>query len=134
VLIRIPLCILSALKANTWIDTSNQFFLLLFYAISFFVVGVIVQLVFLQLDLNGVVHWPVSGWGNPWQYSLSDIQYKLLPILVYAATGIAYYARLTRTSMLEVLRQDYVRTARAKGMLERVVIYRHALRNATIPL
>jgi len=76
----------------------------------------------------------VSGWGNPWQYSWSDIQYKLLPILVYAATGTAYYARLTRTSMLEVLRQDYVRTARAKGMLERVVIYRHALRNATIPL
>ena len=133
-LIGIPLGILSALKANTWIDTTNQFFMLLFYAIPVFVVAVVVQLVFVQLDLNGVVHWPVSGWGNPWQYSWSDIQYKLLPILVYAATGTAYYARLTRTSMLEVLRQDYVRTARAKGMLERVVIYRHALRNATIPL
>src|SRR5436309_2877823 len=83
-----------------------------------FIMAVVVQLIFVQLDLNGVLHWPVSGWGNPWQYSLSDIQYKLLPILVYAATGIAYYARLTRTSMLEVLRQDYVRTARAKGMLE----------------
>ena len=50
------------------------------------------------------------------------------------ATGMAYYARLARTTMLEVLRQDYVRTARAKGMRERVVIYRHALRNAMIPL
>jgi ABC-type dipeptide/oligopeptide/nickel transport system permease component len=133
-LIGIPLGILSALKANTWIDTTNQFFMLFLYAIPVFVIAVVVQLIFVQLDLNGVVHWPVSGWGNPWQYSWSDIQYKLLPILVYAATGIAYYARLTRTSMLEVLRQDYVRTARAKGMLERVVIYRHALRNATIPL
>jgi ABC-type dipeptide/oligopeptide/nickel transport system permease component len=133
-LIGIPLGILSALKANTWIDTTNQFFMLFLYAIPVFVIAVVVQLIFVQLDLNGVIHWPVSGWGNPWQYSLSDIQYKLLPILVYAATGIAYYARLTRTSMLEVLRQDYVRTARAKGMLERVVIYRHALRNATIPL
>ena len=133
-LIGIPLGILSALKANTWIDTTNQFFMLFLYAIPVFVIAVVVQLIFVQLDLNGVLHWPVSGWGNPWLYSWSDIQYKLLPILVYAATGIAYYARLTRTSMLEVLRQDYVRTARAKGMLERVVIYRHALRNATIPL
>jgi ABC-type dipeptide/oligopeptide/nickel transport system permease component len=133
-LIGIPLGILSALKANTWIDTTNQFFMLLLYAVPVFVIAVVVQLIFVQLDLNGVVHWPVSGWGNPWRYSLSDIQYKLLPILVYAATGVAYYARLTRTSMLEVLRQDYVRTARAKGMLERVVIYRHALRNAMIPL
>jgi ABC-type dipeptide/oligopeptide/nickel transport system permease component len=133
-LIGIPLGILSALKANTWIDTTNQFFMLFLYAIPVFVIAVVVQLIFVQLDLNGVLHWPVSGWGNPWQYTWSDIQYKLLPILVYAATGIAYYARLTRTSMLEVLRQDYVRTARAKGMLERVVIYRHALRNATIPL
>jgi len=57
-----------------------------------------------------------------------------VPILVYAAVGTAYLARLSRTTMLEVLRQDYVRTARAKGMRERVVIYRHALRNAMIPL
>src|SRR6266700_279142 len=133
-LVGIPLGILSALKANTWIDTTNQFFMLLLYAVPVFVIAVVVQLVVVQLDLKGVGHWPVSGWGHPWQYSLSDIQYKLLPILVYAATGIAYYARLTRTSILEVLRQDYVRTARAKGMLERVCIYRHALRNATIPL
>jgi ABC-type dipeptide/oligopeptide/nickel transport system permease component len=65
---------------------------------------------------------------------LSDIQIKLIPILVLAATGTAFFARLARTSMLEVLRQDYVRTARAKGMRERVVIYRHAFRNAMIPL
>src|SRR5205823_12426129 len=78
--------------------------------------------------------WPVSGWGNPWQYTWSDIQYKIVPILVYAAVGLAYFARLARTSMLEVLRQDYVRTARAKGMRERSVVYRHAFRNAMIPL
>src|SRR6185503_15045596 len=68
------------------------------------------------------------------QYSWSDIQYKLAPIIVLAVAGVAYFARLTRTTMLEVLRQDYVRTARAKGMRERVVIYKHALRNALIPL
>jgi ABC-type dipeptide/oligopeptide/nickel transport system permease component len=53
---------------------------------------------------------------------------------VVAAVGTAFFARLARTSMLEVLRQDYVRTARAKGMRERAVIYRHAFRNAMIPL
>jgi ABC-type dipeptide/oligopeptide/nickel transport system permease component len=53
---------------------------------------------------------------------------------VFSLGGVAYYARLTRTTMLEVLRQDYVRTARAKGLRERVVVYRHALRNAMIPL
>jgi ABC-type dipeptide/oligopeptide/nickel transport system permease component len=53
---------------------------------------------------------------------------------VYAAISFAYIARLSRTSMLEVLRQDYVRTARAKGLVESVVIYRHALRNAMIPM
>ena len=57
-----------------------------------------------------------------------------MPILVLAATEAALYARLARNSMLEVLRQDYVRTARAKGMRERTVIYRHAFRNALIPL
>src|SRR5207249_9968585 len=63
-----------------------------------------------------------------------DLQHKLGPILVLAAAGFASFSRLTRTSLLEVLGQDYVRTARAKGLPERVVIARHALRNALIPL
>ena len=62
------------------------------------------------------------------------MQFKIGPIVILALAGLAYYTRLTRTSMLEVLRQDFVRTARAKGLRERVVVYRHALRNALIPL
>jgi ABC-type dipeptide/oligopeptide/nickel transport system permease component len=76
----------------------------------------------------------VTGWGTPWQYTWDDIQFKIAPVLTYGAAGYAYYARLTRTTLLDVLKQDYIRTARAKGMSERVVIYRHALRNAIIPL
>jgi ABC-type dipeptide/oligopeptide/nickel transport system permease component len=76
----------------------------------------------------------VSSWGTPWQYDWPDLQLKLVPIFVYGAAGFAYFARLARTTMLEVLRQDYVRTARAKGLTERAVIYVHALRNAMIPL
>ncbi len=130
----VPLGILSALKANTWIDTTNMAIMLIIYAIPVFVVGVLAQVLIVRIDQNTGAGWPVAGWGNPWQYTWSDIQYKLVPILVYAGVGLAYFARLARTSLLEVLRQDYVRTARAKGMREGTVIYRHALRNAMIPL
>ncbi|HLH60410.1 MAG TPA: ABC transporter permease [Ktedonobacteraceae bacterium] len=134
VIIGVPVGIFSALKANTWIDTTNQGIVLFMYAIPSFVLAVFAQVIIIALDQGTGINWPVSQWGTPWQYSWSDIQFKLVPILVYAAIGIAYFARLSRTTMLEVLRQDYVRTARAKGMRERVVIYRHALRNAMIPL
>ena len=134
VIVGVPLGILSALKANTWVDTTNMAVMLTIYAIPAFVLGPVVQVIVIWLDKNIGLGWPAVGWGQPWQYSLADIQFKLLPILVYAALTVAYFARLTRTTMLEVLRQDYVRTARAKGMRERVVIYRHAFRNALIPL
>jgi ABC-type dipeptide/oligopeptide/nickel transport system permease component len=136
--IGIPVGIFSALKANTWLDTTNMTVMLVLYAVPVFVLAVFAQLLIVWVDSvtggqNGI-QWPVSDWGNSWQYSWTDIQFKLAPILVFAAGGIAYFARLARTTMLEVLRQDYVRTARAKGMRERVVIYKHALRNAMIPL
>lgn len=133
-LVGVPLGILSALRANTWIDTTNMGIMLALYALPVFVLGVLIQVLIVYLDQHAGLQWPASNWGNPWQYSWSDIQFKLFPILVYAATGLAYFARLSRNSMLEVLRQDYVRTARAKGLVERVVINRHAFRNALIPL
>jgi ABC-type dipeptide/oligopeptide/nickel transport system permease component len=134
VVIGVPVGIISALKANTWVDTTNQTIVLFMYAIPSFVLAVFAQALIVAVDQNTGINWPVSNWGTPWQYTWTDIQFKLVPILVYAAVGIAYFARLTRTTMLEVLRQDYVRTARAKGMRERVVVYKHALRNAMIPL
>ena len=134
VVIGVPLGIISALKANSWIDTTNMAVLLTLYSIPAFVLGPVVQVLVIWVDKNTSVNWPAVGWGHPWQYSFADVQYKLLPILVYASLTLAYFARLSRTTMLEVLRQDYVRTARAKGMRERTVIYRHALRNSMIPL
>jgi len=132
--IGVPLGVFSALKANTWVDTLNMSFMLIVYALPAFILSIMAQLVIVWLDKQFNGSWPVSQWGNPWQYSWQDIQYKLVPIIVYALAGMAYFARLSRTTMLEVLRQDYVRTARAKGMVERIVVYRHALRNALIPL
>jgi ABC-type dipeptide/oligopeptide/nickel transport system permease component len=134
VIIGLPLGILSALKANTWVDTLIMVVSLTLYAMPVFVLVVFLQVAIVQIDQATGVTWPIANWGTPWQYSWSDIQYKIGPILVFAAAGFAYFSRLARTSILEVLRQDYVRTARAKGMRERVVIYRHALRNALIPL
>ncbi|MBA2396836.1 MAG: ABC transporter permease [Ktedonobacteraceae bacterium] len=130
----IPLGILSALRANTWVDTTNMTTMLVIYALPPFVLAVFAQLLIGWLNTITGGSWPVSQWGNPWQYDWTDLQYKIVPILVYGAAGCAYFARLARTSTLEVLRQDYVRTARAKGLQERVVVYRHALRNALIPI
>src|SRR5438067_9278807 len=134
VLIGIPLGILSALKANSWVDTTNMGIVLVMYSLPVFVFAVFFQVLVVAIDNGTGAQWPVANWGNAWHYSWSDIQFKIGPIVILALSLVAYLARITRTSMLEVLRQDYVRTARAKGMRERIVIYRHALRNALIPV
>ncbi|PMU55934.1 peptide ABC transporter permease, partial [Pseudomonas sp. GP01-A3] len=69
---------------------------------------------------------PVAGWGT--------IQHMILPAITLGAGGAAIVARMTRSSMLEVVRQDYIRTARAKGLKEHVIIYKHGLKNALIPV
>jgi ABC-type dipeptide/oligopeptide/nickel transport system permease component len=130
----IPLGILSALRANTWIDTTNMGIMLFLYAIPVFVLAVLAQVVIVWFDQHAGANWPPTGWGNPWQYTGADIEAKLIPIIIYAVAGIAYLARLVRTSVLEVLRQDYIRTARAKGASEASVNYHHALKNAVLPV
>ena len=129
----IPVGIWSALKANTWVDTLNTGLALILYALPAFILAVFVQTLLLWVNNLGI-SWPITGWGTPWQYDGTNLQYKIVPVLIYAATGYGYYARLTRTLMLEVLNQDYIYAARAKGLYECVVIYRHALRNALLPL
>jgi|CXWL01.1.fsa_nt_gi peptide/nickel transport system permease protein/oligopeptide transport system permease protein len=133
-LLGIPLGIYSAVKANTWVDRTSMGLVLILYSLPSFILAIFFQELVVWLDQLTGIQWPVANWGRPWQYTWTDIQFKLGPILVYSAVSIAYFARLTRTSMLEVLHQDYVRTARAKGVTERIVIYRHAFRNALIPL
>lgn len=133
-LLGIPLGIFSAIKANTWMDTTSMGISLILFSLPSFILAVFVQVIIIQLDKTTNLNWPVANWGVPWHYTWEDIQFKLVPILVFSALGFAGQARLARTSMVEVLRQDYVRTARAKGLRERAVIYRHAFRNAMIPL
>jgi ABC-type dipeptide/oligopeptide/nickel transport system permease component len=128
VLIGVPLGLIAAVRANRATDTVIQSVALSLYAVPTFVLIAFFDVAMIKLNDNNLPHLPVAGWD--W----GDISTVVAPILITAAVAFAYYTRLTRTSMLEVLRQDYVRTARAKGLNERVVILRHAFRNALIPL
>jgi ABC-type dipeptide/oligopeptide/nickel transport system permease component len=129
-LVGIPVGILAALKRNTWVDTASMSVMLFLYALPTFVLIPIYQLLMVffvqKFNLSGPPL-PIFGWDE-------GPEYKIIPVVILASTGMGYYARLTRTVMLEVLGQDYVRTARSKGLRERVVIYVHALRNAMLPL
>jgi oligopeptide transport system permease protein len=113
---------LAAAKQHTWIDRNAMLAALFAISLPPFVIGPLLVLVFaIYIPLL-----PVGGWGN--------LQSLILPAITLAAPYTAYIARLTRASMLEVLTQDYIRTARAKGLSENTVIYKHALRVAILPV
>ncbi len=126
----VPVGIIAALRRNTWVDTSSMSVMLFLYSLPSFVLIPLYQLLMISLvnkfNLDSPPL-PTSGWDG-------GIEFKLMPVIILAATGMGYFSRLTRTVMLDVLGQDYVRTARSKGLRERVVIYVHALRNAMLPL
>ena len=122
ILVGVPLGMAAALKQNSIIDYIAVFFSTLFASIPGFVLGI-----FLVLILSVSLHLlPTGGWGT--------IDHVIMPAFALAALPAAYIARVTRASMLDVLRQDYIRTARAKGLAEYVVLVRHTLRNALIPV
>lgn len=112
----------AALRRNTWPDTGVMVALVAGISVPNFAMAAF--LVYLFSIKLGVL--PVAGWGSPRQ--------AVLPVALLALHPAAYLARLSRTYMLEVLRQDYIRTARAKGLPEQLVVYRHALRNTLVPL
>ena len=113
---------LAAAKQHTWIDRNAMLAALFAISLPPFVIGPLLVLIFaIYIPLL-----PVGGWGN--------LQSLILPSITLAAPYTAYIARLTRASMLEVLTQDYIRTARAKGLSENAVIYKHALRVAILPV
>jgi ABC-type dipeptide/oligopeptide/nickel transport system permease component len=122
-LIGVPLGIVSALKQNSWIDYSAMFISMLGVSIPNFLLGIGLILIF-ALGLGWL---PTYGWGDDWKQ-------VIMPAITLGTGGMAFIARLTRASMLEVIRADYIRTARAKGLNERVVVIRHALKNSLIPI
>ncbi len=137
-LIALPLGILSAVRQRSLLDKSATLALFLLYSLPQFWVGLMLVLVFGATGL----HWlPVIGLHDKdispdagWAYWKDLLLHVILPITVLTFGGLAYLSRQMRVGMLEVVRQDYIRTARAKGLPERTVIMRHALRNSLIPV
>jgi len=128
----IPLGLISALKQNTWVDYSAMFFAMLGVSVPNFVVGLMLILAMLWLNQHGLPALPLARWGTK---DFGDwFSHMILPAITLGTGGSAFIARLTRASMLETIRQDYIRTARAKGLMERAVILGHALKNSLIPV
>ena len=118
----VSLGVAAALWRNTVVDYATAVFATSAASVPSFILGMLLLVIF-----TAKLHWlPSGGWGTPEQ--------AVMPFLALSALPAAYIARVTRASMLDVLDQDYVRTARAKGLHERVVVLRHMLRNALIPV
>lgn len=114
--------IISATKQNTWADMSIMVVALIGVSMPSFWMGLMLMYYFsVELGL-----FPVAGWGT--------LSHMVLPAITLGSGGAAIIARMTRASMLEVIRQDYIRTARAKGVSETKIIFKHALKNALIPI
>lgn len=126
-LIGLPVGLISALKQNTAIDHGSQFVVMVAYAVPVFVIIPICQLIF-AVHLGWV---PVSGWGAP---GVQGFKQAILPVALFAAGLAGFFAKSFRSFMIEVLQQDYIRTARAKGLRQRTVIYLHAAKNTLLPL
>ncbi len=123
----VPLGVLAATNRNKLPDSGVRIFSLIGYAIPDFYLGALLLITF-SLNLGW---FPINGGGEGF---LDRMYHVFLPALTLAFVKAAFIGRLTRTSLLEVLSKDYVRTARAKGAKENRVIYRHGLRNALLPL
>jgi peptide/nickel transport system permease protein len=130
VLVAVPLGVIAAARAGTWVDRAVMAFSVAGFSVPVFVLAYILILVFsIQLD------WlPVQGY-RPIREGLWEwARHLVLPSAALGTVYIALIARMTRASMLDVLAQDYVRTAQAKGLAPGAVLVRHALKNAAVPI
>lgn len=125
----IPLGIYAAIHRNSFIDYFNRVFSLIGLSVPAFFLGIILILIF-SIQFN---FFPIVG-GGDFSNILNVLHHLFLPALTLGLIMTAYVTRLTRSSFLEILREDYVRTAESKGLNNRTVMYKHALRNALIPI
>jgi peptide/nickel transport system permease protein len=130
ILVAVPLGVAAAWKAGSWVDRTIMAFAVFAFSLPVFVVGYVLAYVFaLQFEWLPVQGYtPLAAGLWPW------LQNLILPALALGSVYIALIARITRASMLEVLQQDYVRTARAKGLGQSNILFVHALKNAAAPI
>ena len=126
----IPLGVLAAWKANTWVDRSVMVFATLGFSIPVFWLGFLMIFLFaVQLGI-----FPAAGYVAPTEDFGAFLHRMIMPAVATGVVLMALIARMTRATVLETLNEDYVRTARAKGLAEKAVLIRHALRNAALPI
>ena len=130
VAVAVPVGVLAAWKVGTWIDRAIMGFAVFGFSVPVFVVGYLLAYFFaLQLEWLPVQGYTPIGQGLwPW------LQNLILPSIALGCVYIALIARITRATMLEVLQQDYIRTARAKGLAQGPILFLHALKNASVPI
>ena len=122
VVLGVSLGLLAALRQNTAVDYASVGLVTIGASLPSFVMGMLLLVVF-----SAELHWlPTSGWGS--------VEQAIMPVIALAILPTAYIARVTRASMLDVLGQDYIRTARSKGLREQVIVLRHVARNGLIPV
>ena len=126
----IPLGIISAVKQDAWPDYVSRFLSLVGIALPTFWLSIL-MVYFLAYTFNWL---PPLGYATLWEDPFLNLEQLFFPALAIAFHDLAFTARVTRSSMLEVLREDYMRTARAKGLKEMTVVLRHALKNAILPV
>lgn len=138
-LIGIPLGVIAAIKRGQAVDRAISFVVFVLYSIPSFAAALLLILFVAGGDYLNLL--PMYGANSinasemgPWAWVWDRILHLVLPVVCLTYASLSYISRYTRTSMLEALGQDFVRTARAKGLPERLVILRHALRNALIPV
>ncbi|HAE21780.1 MAG TPA: ABC transporter permease, partial [Spirochaetaceae bacterium] len=124
--------IISAVKQYSFWDVLVTLSTSILVSVPVFWLGMLLQMFFgikLKQWTGGAVFLPISGMGNP-----PDLAHLILPAITLASVSTAYVARIMRSQMLEAMGQDYIRTAMAKGLSQRVVVFKHALKNALIPV
>ena len=127
--------VLSAVRPRSFGDRALTVFSLFFYSLPTFVLGLtLLYFFYFKLTLAGITFFPPGGYVNLADDPATWFRSLVLPWLTLALVQAALYTRLTRGSLLDVLGEDYIRTARAKGLRERRVVYRHGLRSALTPI
>ncbi len=136
-LVAIPIGVLSAVRQDSFFDKATSVFVFVGFAVPTFWLALLLMILF-GVNLGWL---PISGirslnyeYLTPWSAFWDLVKHLIMPVILSAFGGLAGLSRYMRANMLEVIRQDYITTARAKGLSERIVIYKHALRNALLPV
>ena len=130
IIMSVPLGVISAVKQDSWIDYVSRAFTVTGVAMPTFLTGILIVFI-LVVSFNWL---PPLGYAMIWEDPVTNLQQMVLPAIALGFYDTCFIARVTRSAVLEVFREDYIRTARSKGIAERLVVYRHTLKNAMLPV